>query len=155
MTNLQLVLEQWSWTTWLFANFLQFTQKSKILEKFELLEKFKFQNERRFKLPENQKAESHLPPLANPRSETEHDVHGMENFHWPVWLSVWLRSLPAPAHLLISWIGETEKSPWFTAASEIINVINILLVLNPNTAATERKISSIPAKTRTKVHYLV
>jgi len=28
-------------------------------------------------------------------------------------LAVWLCSLPAPAHLLISWIRETGKSPWF------------------------------------------
>jgi len=28
-------------------------------------------------------------------------------------LAAWLCSLPAPAHLLISWIGETGKSPWF------------------------------------------
>ena len=28
-------------------------------------------------------------------------------------LAVWLCSLPAPAQLLIGWIWETEKSPWF------------------------------------------
>jgi len=28
-------------------------------------------------------------------------------------LAAWLCSLPAPAHRLISWIWETEKSPWF------------------------------------------
>ena len=28
-------------------------------------------------------------------------------------LAAWLCSLPAPAHLLISWTWETGKSPWF------------------------------------------
>ena len=28
-------------------------------------------------------------------------------------LAAWLCSLPAPAHLLLSWTGETGKSPWF------------------------------------------
>ena len=28
-------------------------------------------------------------------------------------LPAWLCSVPAPAHLLISWTWETEKSPWF------------------------------------------
>jgi len=27
-------------------------------------------------------------------------------------LAAWLCSLPAPAHRLISWTWETEKSPW-------------------------------------------
>jgi len=35
-----------------------------------------------------------------------------EYFHWPAWLSVWLCSLPAFVHLLVSRIWETEKSPW-------------------------------------------
>jgi len=28
-------------------------------------------------------------------------------------LAVWLCSFPSPAHLLISWISDTGKSPWF------------------------------------------
>ena len=28
-------------------------------------------------------------------------------------LAAWLHSLPGPAHMLISWIYETGKSPWF------------------------------------------
>jgi len=53
----------------------------------------------------------------------------MKYFHWPDWLSVCLCSLPTPAHLLVSWIGETGKSSW--PHSKNINVINIILVLNP------------------------
>ena len=56
-------------------------------------------------------ADSCLP--ANPHVYTEHDTYGMEYFHWPAWLSVWLCSLPAPAQLLVSQIRETEKSPGF------------------------------------------
>jgi len=41
----------------------------------------------------------------------------MKYFHWPAWLSVWLSSLPASAHLLISWIWEIRKSPWFHSNS--------------------------------------
>ena len=48
-----------------------------------------------------------------------------------VGLAVWLCSLPASAQLLISWIWETGKSPWFIATTENISVINIILLLNP------------------------
>ena len=68
-------------------------------------------------------------------------------------LAVWLCSLPAPAHLFISWIREIENVLDFLATTKNISVINILLVLNQNTAATGRKINYIPAETRTK-HYL-
>jgi len=37
----------------------------------------------------------------------------MEYFHWVARLSVWLRSLLAPAHLTVSHVSETGKSPWF------------------------------------------
>jgi len=37
----------------------------------------------------------------------------MEYICWPAWLAVWLCSLLPPAHLLISWIWETGRSPWF------------------------------------------
>jgi len=39
--------------------------------------------------------------------------HGIFPWASSAWLSVWRRSLPAPAHLLISWIWETGKSPCF------------------------------------------
>ena len=53
------------------------------------------------------------PTPAKPHAYTEHDTYGMEYFHWPDWLSAWLCSLPAPAHLLISWVWEMGKSLWF------------------------------------------
>ena len=37
----------------------------------------------------------------------------MEYFHRPAWLSAWLCSLPAPAHLLVSWIWEIGEIPLF------------------------------------------
>ena len=47
-------------------------------------------------------------------------------FPLAAWLSLWPCSLPAPAHVLISWIGET----WI-ATTENSSVISILLILNP------------------------
>ena len=41
----------------------------------------------------------------------------MEYFHWPAWLAVWPCSLPAPTHLLVSWVWETGKSPRFHSNS--------------------------------------
>jgi len=47
-------------------------------------------------------------------------------------LPAWLCSLPAPAHLLIRWIWETGKSPWFLRNNwKHRCIINILLILNP------------------------
>ena len=62
------------------------------------------------------------PPSANPHSQTEHDVYGMEYFHccWKYYSTgwaAWLCSLPAPAHLLSSWIWATGRSPWFLSSN--------------------------------------
>jgi len=53
-------------------------------------------------------AESFLPP-GQPHSGAERDAHGVEYFHWAAWLAGC-----APSRLLLlSWIWETGKSPWF------------------------------------------
>ena len=47
-------------------------------------------------------------------------------------LTAWLCSLPAPAHLLVSWTQETEKSPWFLSNNYKHQcIMNILHILNP------------------------
>ena len=50
----------------------------------------------------------------------------MEYFHWPAWLSVWLCSLPAPAHLLTSWSWKTGKSPWFLSNWKHLSYLSYL-----------------------------
>jgi len=56
----------------------------------------------------------------------------MEYFLWPAWQSVWLCSLPAPAHLLFGHILETEEKVLdFLTTNGNITATNILLVLNP------------------------
>ena len=47
-------------------------------------------------------------------------------------LAAWLCSLPAPAPLLIIWMWETGKSPWFLSNNQDHQcIINILIILNP------------------------
>jgi len=49
-------------------------------------------------------------PLSSPiHTQTEHNVHGMEYFHWPAWLPAWTCSLLPPAHPLTSQTRETGK----------------------------------------------
>ena len=55
MTDAQPVSEQQSQTLQVFANLIKFLKKAELLEKFEL------PDNRGFKLPENQKADSFLP----------------------------------------------------------------------------------------------
>ena len=83
----------------------------------ELLEKFKLPIKRGFKLTEKWKNKKDSCPPANTPLWTQHDVYGMEYFHistGQLGLAAWLYyTLPAPAHLLISWTLESGKSCWF------------------------------------------
>jgi len=95
-----------------------------------------------------------LRELADP-CPTLISVLSMTSVVWNISVSqlgraAWLCSLPAPAHLLISWTWETGKSPRFLSNNDNHQcVINIILLLNPKHRATNKKINSIPAKTRT------
>ena len=76
---------------------------------------------------ETGKADS-LLPLAQHHSWTDHDVCVIEYFHWPPW-TICLATLP-PTSFTPTEYEELEKAFDFIAATEIISVINILLVLN-------------------------
>jgi len=88
------------------------------------------QTHRKQRIQTHSKEKYSCPP-GQPHSQTEHDIHGMEYFHWPAGLSVWLCSLPAPAHLLLAEYEKVGKVPDFLATTENISVINILPILNP------------------------
>jgi len=66
-------------------------------------------------------------PLANPHLYTEHDIYGMEYFHWPAW-AICLALLPSQ---LISRTEESEKVLDLLATAKKKIVINIFLILNP------------------------
>jgi len=65
----------------------------------KLMEKAKFK--------EKLNSQKRFPSPGQPRSQAERAAHGTEYSHRPAWLSAWLCSLPAPAHLLTSWAWET------------------------------------------------
>ena len=94
--------------TWKIMSFMNFT---KLVKKTELLKKFRLPAKRGFELMQMRK-KRFLPPGQPPFINWAGRLwYGI--FHSPAWLSVCPCSLPAPAHVLISWIWETEKSPWF------------------------------------------
>jgi len=66
----------------------------------EFPKKFKLPDKKGFELMEQSRADSRPP--ASPRSQAERAAHGTEYSHRPAWLSAWLCTLPAPAHLLTS-----------------------------------------------------
>ena len=129
MTISQSVPEQLSWNSELknFVNFLKLSKRTTLLEKYEPTDK------RWIESTEIRKKEKER--ILAPQLSSIYKL-SMTSVAWnisigQIGLSVWLRSLPAPAHLLISWIWETEESPWFLATTKTISVISVLLILIP------------------------
>jgi len=129
MTGSHSVPEQWSWNLEL-AVFMNFT---KLPKKTELPEKFELRDQRGFKLTEKRRLKKKIPA---PWPTLIYKLR-MTSMVWSIsmgqlGLAAWLCSLPAPAHLLISWVWETgEKVLDFIAPTENISAINIVLVPNP------------------------
>ena len=101
MTDSQAVPKQQSQKPELtdFADFIELPKNTTLQEK------------RRFKLMEKRKQKILIP------QPTPIHKLSMTSMVWYISISqlgpaAWLCSLPAPAHLLISWIWETGKSPW-------------------------------------------
>ncbi len=92
-----------------------------------------------------------IPTLACPHLYTEHDVYGMEYSLWPVWINYSVCLSPSFLHLQISETWKAGQCPWSHSqqlvSSECLSTFFTHKI--QNTPATERKINSIPAKTRT------
>ena len=103
MTNLQPVPEQ---RLRKIANFV------KLLKKTELLQKFKLTTKRGSEPTEMRKSRFLSPGPSH--SWTEHDVYGIEYFHYPTWARC-LAVLPPSSCTTCSLAehGRLDKSPWF------------------------------------------
>ncbi len=91
-----------------------------------------------------------IPTLACPHLYTEHDVYGMEYSLWPVWVNYAVCLSPSFLHLQISETWKAGRCPW--SHSQLISsgcLSTFFTYEIQNISATERKINSIPAKTRT------
>jgi len=126
MTDSQPVPKQW-----LQPVCKQWLQKPEIMNFANSWKKFELLDKRAFELVETRRADSLLPAWATPICKLS-----MLSMVWNIsigqlGLAAWLYSLPAPAHLLISWIWETGYVLDFIATAKNISVINILPLLNP------------------------
>ena len=72
--------------------------------------------------------ESSCPP-SNPHLYSEDGVYSREYFRWPAWESCLAVLPPSSCSLAERW--RQEKALDFSATTENIGVINILLILNP------------------------
>ncbi len=96
-----------------------------------------------------------IPTLACPHLYTEHDVYGMEYSLWPVWVNYSVCLSPSFLHLQISETWKAGQCPWSHSQQLVSSGCLSTFFTHEiqNTPATERKINSIPAKTRTEMDF--
>jgi len=99
MNDSQSVPEQWS-------------QNPKIMNFTKFQKKFKLPHQRGSELTETKRAESFPTPSQRPFLNWAQGLwYGI--FPLPSWAICLAVLPPAPAHLLVSWMWETGKGPWF------------------------------------------